>query len=316
MAGISVCTAAPLSDEWLKERDNGIGASEVAAMLGLNPWQSPIDLWLTKTGQAEGFSGNYASRRGQHMEAFVLAAYAEQHPGAIIDTAPADIPSIIAHPDVPEARCSLDALAHTKDESVVVEIKTGNHRQRGKWADGAMPDTYLLQCMYQLAITGLDTAHVAADIGGDYEERVVVRDDDLCERLVAAVQEWWTQHVVAGAMPTVDPVRDRDRLADLWVPDPTLPATVVGFDLAAQLRDAKAAAAAAKTDLEVITATVQITMQCATAAVDPDGAAVAKWVGSKGRTTIDTAALTADLPDVAATYMRTGKPGRRFTVNG
>lgn len=88
--------------------------------------------------------------------------------------------------------------------------------------------------------------------------------------------------------------------------EPTLPAAVVGHDLAA--RDAKAAAAAAKTNLEVITAQVQIAMQCATATVDRDGAAVAKWVGSKGRTTIDTAALTADLPDVAATYMRTGTP--------
>ncbi len=316
MTGIAVCTAPPLSDAWLKERDNGIGASEVATLLGLNPYQTPVELWLTKTGQTEGFAGNYASRRGQHMEAFVLAAYAEQHPGTIIDTAPADIPSIVAHPDVPEARCSLDALGHNKAESLVIEIKTAGYRQRGKWADGALPDAYALQVMYQLAITGLDTAHVAVDIAGDYEERVVVRDDDLCDRLIAAVAEWWTQHIVAGVMPTVDPVRDRDRLVDLWVPDPTLPAAVVGHDLAAQLRDAKAAAAAAKTDLEVITAQVQIAMQCATAAVDPDGDAVAKWTASKGRESIDTKALAADLPDVAATYMRTGKPGRRFTVNG
>ncbi len=312
MTGISVCTAPPLSDEWLAERDNGIGASEVATLLGLNPYQSPVDLWLTKTGQAEGFTGNYASRRGQHMEAFVLAAYSDAHPRAIIDTAPADIPSIIAHPDVPEARCSLDALAHTKEQSVVVEIKTGNHRQRSKWADGAMPDTYVLQVMYQLAVTGLDVAHVAADIGGDYEERVVVRDDKLCDRLLAAVQEWWTQHIVAGTMPTVDPVRDRDRLADLWTPDPTLPAAVVGHDLAAQLRDAKAAAAAAKTDLEVVTAQVQIAMQCATAAVDPDGEAVCSWATRSGPTTVDRKALDAD--GLLQKYQRQGKPTRSFRV--
>ena len=40
-------------DEWLAEREKGIGASEVAAILGLSPWDTPFSLWLKKTHQAE-----------------------------------------------------------------------------------------------------------------------------------------------------------------------------------------------------------------------------------------------------------------------
>jgi putative phage-type endonuclease len=313
MTATVICTAKPGSKKWLSMRPGGIGASEVATMLGGSQWHTPVELWMQKTGRAEGFSGNYASRRGQHLEAFVLAAYADAHPDTIVEAYP-DVPSMLAHPDVPQARCSLDALGHNRDESLVIEIKTAGHRQRGKWIDGAMPDDYQLQVLHQLAVTGLDTAHIAVDVAGEYEERVLFRDADKCDRIIEAVARWWHDHVELDVMPKPDPKRDRDLLADLWTPNPDLPPARVGHDLANELRDAKAAAAAAKTDLEVAAARVQIAMQSATEAVTPDGDTVAKWTASKGRASIDTKALAADLPDVAANYMRTGKPGRRFSI--
>ncbi len=311
MTATVLCTAKPGSKTWLRLRPGGIGASEIATMLGLNPYQTPVELWLQKTGKDQGFSGNYASRRGQHLEAFVLAAYADAHPDTIVEAYP-DIPSMLAHPDVPEARCSPDGFGHNRDATLAIEVKTAGHRQRGKWADGTLPDAYALQVMYQLAVTGLELGHVAADVAGDYEERVVVRDDAMCDRLLESVAKWWRDHVVADVMPKLDPVRDRDRLADLWVPNPDLPPARVSHDLANQLRDAKAAAAAAKTDLEVAAARVQIAMQSATEAVTPDGDVVAKWTARAGAKTIDRDAMTAD--GVLEKYQREGKPGRSFRV--
>ena len=46
-----VTTAAQGSDEWLDARRNGIGGSDVAAVLGANPWRTPLEVWLSKTGQ-------------------------------------------------------------------------------------------------------------------------------------------------------------------------------------------------------------------------------------------------------------------------
>ena len=42
-------------DDWLKARKQGLGSSDAATALGLNPYQSPLALWLEKT-QAESIN--------------------------------------------------------------------------------------------------------------------------------------------------------------------------------------------------------------------------------------------------------------------
>ena len=38
-------------EEWLKNRYNGIGGSEISAVVGCNPYLDNVTLWKTKTGQ-------------------------------------------------------------------------------------------------------------------------------------------------------------------------------------------------------------------------------------------------------------------------
>lgn len=38
-------------DEWLGVRKQGIGSSDAAAAVGLNPYKSQLELWLEKTGR-------------------------------------------------------------------------------------------------------------------------------------------------------------------------------------------------------------------------------------------------------------------------
>ena len=40
-------------EKWLKTRDLGIGGSDAAVIMGLNPYKSSYKLWMEKTGQAE-----------------------------------------------------------------------------------------------------------------------------------------------------------------------------------------------------------------------------------------------------------------------
>ena len=58
-------------DAWLKVRNTGIGGSDAAAIMGLNPYKSPYELWLEKTGQAEApdLSGNQFIYWGKKNEA-------------------------------------------------------------------------------------------------------------------------------------------------------------------------------------------------------------------------------------------------------
>ena len=41
-------------DDWLAVRKHGIGSSDAAAAVGLNPYKSQLELWLEKTGRDAG----------------------------------------------------------------------------------------------------------------------------------------------------------------------------------------------------------------------------------------------------------------------
>ena len=40
-------------EAWLDVRKGGIGSSDAAAAVGLNPYKSPLELWLEKTGRSQ-----------------------------------------------------------------------------------------------------------------------------------------------------------------------------------------------------------------------------------------------------------------------
>lgn len=60
---------------WLEERRKGIGGSDVAAVLGLNPYRTPIDLWKDKTGRAEETPQSESAYWGSTLEEIVAKEF-------------------------------------------------------------------------------------------------------------------------------------------------------------------------------------------------------------------------------------------------
>jgi putative phage-type endonuclease len=63
---------------WLEARRACLCATDVAAILGLNPYKSPLSVWLEKTGQAEVEEVTAAMKRGTRMERYVAEQYVEE----------------------------------------------------------------------------------------------------------------------------------------------------------------------------------------------------------------------------------------------
>lgn len=65
-------------EEWLAERKTGIGGSDAAAVLGISPWRTPVDVWLDKTGRKQPGEETEAMRIGAELEDFVARRYVER----------------------------------------------------------------------------------------------------------------------------------------------------------------------------------------------------------------------------------------------
>lgn len=62
-------------EQWLAYRQNGIGGSEIGALLGIYKWSTPLDLYLEKIGENKAFVGNRFTRMGKYMENVIAYLY-------------------------------------------------------------------------------------------------------------------------------------------------------------------------------------------------------------------------------------------------
>lgn len=169
----------PGRDAWLKERQGRIGGSEAAAIVGMNPWMTNVQLWERKTGrvQAEDISDSpfirYGSSAEMHLRELFKLDFPEYLVGYVED-------NMWLNDKYPFAHASLDGwLTDTEGRRGILEIKTTNilqSMQREKWRD-RIPDNYYCQVLWYLGVTEWDFAVLKAQLRYEYagEVRLVTR---------------------------------------------------------------------------------------------------------------------------------------------
>lgn len=167
-------------EEWLKLRKvQGIGGSEAGAVLGVNKYQSNVDLWELKTGRTEApdLSENAAVMFGKFAEAHLRELFKQDYPEYKVDYHEFDIYVNDAYPFI---FATLDGELTAPDGSRgILEIKTTTIQNKLQWEqwENKIPDSYYAQILHQLAATGWDFAILKAYIRYhvDGEVRVTIR---------------------------------------------------------------------------------------------------------------------------------------------
>lgn len=199
---------------WLKARRRGLGATDVAALFGLSPWRTPLDVWLDKVDPQPYRPSSYVQARGHALESLIARQYAEQV-GAILEKPP----YLLGHPDYPHVLCSLDYLAHSRAETVAVECKSSSHWDQ--WLDGDLPDQYAVQALTQAAIIGHPVV-VVADVNSRIEVRRIEPDPAWEAEAMPWLEAWWAEFVETRTPPPLHPWRDYPQLNRVWLPDPAV----------------------------------------------------------------------------------------------
>lgn len=194
---------------WLAERRNGIGASDVAAIIGLSPWTSRYSLWADKAELLpDNNKGSEAMEFGLRAEA-MLAGYFTDRTGLYV----AGEQMQCTHPEHGWMRCSLDGLAFDSPDAVsildalaAVEFKTTSDGPDA-WAE-QVPLHYAAQATWTSIVTGFDTVmfgvlHLAfgRPTFRVYEFTPAADDKAL---LIREASSFWHDHVMTGVPPDTD----------------------------------------------------------------------------------------------------------------
>ena len=304
-------------DQWLEVRRSGIGSSDAAAAVGLNPYKSQLELWMEKTGrgaalpQVDPNDESSPMYWGTLLEPIVAAHYTKRTGNRV-----RKVNAVLQHPTYPWMRANLDREVMGSPDVAILECKTAGINGARLWKEG-VPDYVHLQVMHQLAVTGKQAADVAVLIcGQDLQIFRIQRDEEQIQQLIRLEQAFW-EYVEKDIQPPADGSDSADLALRSLYPRDTGEVLDLSqeTELAAAFSDLLAVRQklADVTELEaLLKQRIQQRMGDASRAVFECGEV--SWKRSKDSVTLDTARLLKEQPELLTAYGQTKPGSRRFLV--
>ncbi len=306
-------------EDWLAIRKQGIGSSDSAAAVGLNPYKSQLELWLEKTGRdgnlpkSDPLNEDSPTYWGNILEPIVAAHYTKRT-GLRVRR----INAVLQHPDpsLPWMLANIDREVTGSNEVQILECKTAGINGARLWKEG-VPEYVQLQVMHQLAVTGKPAADVAVLLGGQHLEiHRINRDEQLIARLIELERHFW-QYVESDTPPPADGSASADLALRCLYPEDD--GQSVDFSLERNLSATFAdwlsvrQTIAEQEKLEAqLKQTLQQAMGSATRATFETGSV--SWKKAKDSVILDVTQLLKDHPEYQQRYALTKPGSRRFLV--
>lgn len=175
-------------EEWLKQRQRGIGGSDLGGILGLHQYSSPYKVWLQKTGREKSdFNPNFFTKVGNELEDFVAREFCDRENKKVSIE-----PNILQNKENSFLLANIDRWI--VGENAGLECKTINIFKNKELKKGIVPQQYILQCMHYMAVTGATHWYLAFLVVGTADEFhtfKIDRDEKLIELIIKKSKEFW-----------------------------------------------------------------------------------------------------------------------------
>lgn len=308
-------------DEWLEARKGGIGASEIGTILGVNPYETPYQLWRRKMGFDAPAPENFLMKAGHYLED-AIAHFCADATGVEIVKRSAD-EFVVVNKERQFLRVSPDRYAwlpnarHTTANKVIIECKS---TQRNVSGDD-VPLTWFSQVIYQLGVCEMEQAYLAWLISGrDFGFKRITFDKDFYnDVIVAEVERFWTDAIVGGREPALVNVEDIRMKYPLHEPGKMVEATPELLEK----YDTLVATNAEIKRLSEIKAEAEEALKFAIGDAEgliAPGAAggrartLATWKAPKPSEKFDEKAFAEANPELHSRYLTTAQGSRRFSL--
>ena len=306
-------------EDWLAVRKQGIGSSDAAAAVGLNPYKSQLELWLEKTGRDASLpkidpqDEESPAYWGNVLEPIVAWHYSKRSGNRV-----RRINAVLQHPDpaLPWMLANIDREVIGADEVQILECKTAGLNGARLWKEG-VPEYVQLQVMHQLAVTGKQAADVAVLLGGQHLEiHRIERDESMIARLIDLERLFW-DYVVSDTPPPADGSASAEAALRCLYPEDN--GQTLDFsqhmELAStylELKAVRQSIAQQETREAQLKQVLQQAMGVATRAEFAEG--YISWKKSKDSTGLDVEQMLKDKPYLQARYPKLKTGSRRFLI--
>ena len=307
-------------EDWLAVRKQGIGSSDAAAAVGLNPYKSQLELWLEKTGRDTSLpkldpqDEESPAYWGNVLEPIVAWHYSKRSGNRV-----RRINAVLQHPDpkLPWMLANIDREVIGAEDVQILECKTAGINGARLWKEG-VPEYVQLQVMHQLAVTGKQAADVAVLLGGQHLEiHRIERDESMIARLIDLERLFW-DFVVSDTPPPADGTASAEAALRCLYPedngqilDFSHHAELATTDL--ELKAVRQSIAQQETREAQLKQVLQQAMGVATRAEFTEG--YISWKKSKDSTMLDVEQMLKDKPDLQARYPKIKTGSRRFLIS-
>lgn len=292
----TVVDVVPDTDEWLQERRSSVGASEVAAVMGLSQWATPLDVYRSKHGVDRPFDPLIALLG--HEAERTLSRWLVELSGLNPDLSPGFMARSVEHPFI-------HATPDRMWGDIPVQIKTAHEFTSHKWDEG-IPTEYRVQVQTEMLVLGAPRALLVVQIGArDVRAIWEARDDRFInEHLIPTVTEFWG-HVEAHEPPPPSTVAE---IAEAY------PSEAIEVELSDEAFDVLERITVLNSDIQAQEAerdALKVALAGYVETADTlfhGGQKVATWKSQKGRAGFDQKRFREDHPELAAEYVTQGAP--------
>lgn len=196
---IKIATIKDLShDQWLELRRSGIGGSDAATIVGLNPYSSRLTLYADKKGILPEKEDTERMRLGRDLEDYVAQRFSEETGKKIRRSG-----YMWRHPTYEFILANIDREIVGEDS--FLECKTTMNYERHDYDSGQIPMNYYCQCMHYMAVTGCEKAYLAVLVfGKGFYWFEIKRDENEINALIDNEVEFWQSYVLQDRPPLAD----------------------------------------------------------------------------------------------------------------
>lgn len=301
-------------NEWLECRKAGIGSSEVATIVGLNPWETPYQLWRRKLGLDPAKDETFAMKAGHYLEDAVAQFWHDETGCEIIKRSAGDW--LIANKERPYLQVSPDrtywltGMTKNNTNKGILECKT---TQSQIDADD-LPKHWFCQVQYQLGVAELEHGSLAWLCSGrefGYKDMEFV--PDFFAWLVEEVDKFWKDNILGRQEPSAQSVQDILLKYTRHTDGKVTEVSKDIFNAYSELKEVKEQAAALEERKTALEEKLKFAFGDAEA-ISYGGQTLATWKATKPGTKFDEKGFVAANPELAKQYMIPTRGTRRFLL--